>query len=400
MARRASDYGVETGPVSVDMEVVRRRKREIVEQFRSGSRSGIEGTDGLDLLEGDASFIDDRTLEVSYPDGSSQQIAADTIVINTGARPFIPPIEGISAVDYLDSTSIMELDIIPEHLVVLGGGYVGLEFGQMFRRFGSEVTIVQRGDQVLQHEDRDVAGAVVEVLEEDGIDVVLSTEATAVRQTGDGAVTLTLEGDANRRAITGSHLLVATGREPATDTLDLSAAGVATDRRGHIETNGRLETTGDGIYAIGDVKGGPQFTHISYDDYRILKDNLLNGAGRDIDGRLLSYTVFLDPQLGRVGLSEEQARQTDQDVQVAHLPMTHVARALETDQTRGFMKAVVDADSEQILGATIFGPEGGEIMSVVQMAMMGNVPYTEIRDSPFAHPTYAESLNNLFMSLE
>lgn len=399
LARRAADFGVETGPVSVDMETVRQRKRDIVEQFRSGNRENIESTDGLDLIEGNAAFIDGKTLEITLPDGSIQTLQSGCVIINTGERPFIPPIDGLDAVDYLDSTSIMELGTVPDHLLVLGGGYVGLEFGQMFRRFGSAVTIIQRGDQLLTREDADVADTVADILRDDGIDVLCSTEATAAEQRDDGTVSITIENDDGTQTLEGSHLLIATGRRPNTDTLNLEAAGVATDKRGHVQTSNRLETSADDVYAIGDVKGGPAFTHISYDDYRILNDNLLNDADRSIEGRLVPYTVFIDPQLGRVGLSETQARKRGYDVEVAHLPMARVARARETDETRGFMKAVVEANSKQILGAAILGLQGGEIMSVLQMAMMGNVPYSQIRDCAFAHPTLAESLNNLFMTL-
>lgn len=400
LARRAADYGVETGPVSVDMETVRQRKRGIVEQFRSGSRRSIDQIDGLDLIESEAAFVDEKTIEVPRSNGSTQILRGGYIVINTGERPFIPPIEGLEAADYLDSTSIMELDTVPDHLIILGGGYVGLEFAQMFRRFGSEVTVLQRGEQVLPHESSDVAGGVADILRDDGIDLRLSTEAVKVEQREKDAICVTTEGEECVCTVEGAHVLVATGRTPNTETLDPEAGGIETDSRGYVRVNEQLETTADGVYAIGDVKGGPAFTHISYDDHRILKDNLLHGAGRSIDGRIIPYTVFIDPQLGRVGLTEAQAREEGYDIKVARLPMTRVARALETDETRGFMKAVVDADSEQILGAAVLGPEGGEIASVLQMAMMGGVPYKKIRDSIFSHPTFAESLNNLFMRLD
>lgn len=269
----------------------------------------------------------------------------------------------------------------------------------MFRRFGSEVTIIDRGDQVLHREDADVSAAVGDILRDDGIDLRLSTTLAAVEQDDDGTITATLANGASTHTLQGSHLLIAAGRQPNTDALHPEAAGIETDAHGHIVTNNRLETSAERIYAIGDVKGGPAFTHIAYDDYRILRDNLLDGTDRTIDGRLVPYTVFIDPQLGRVGLSEEQAAAQGLDVDVAKLPMTRVARALETDETRGFMKAVVDPQSEQILGAAILGIEGGEIMSALQMAMMGAVPYTAIRDAAFAHPTLTESLNNLFMTL-
>ena len=400
LARRAGDYGVDTGPISIDMKTVRQRKRDIVESFRSGSRQSVEQTNGLDLIEGEASFADDHTLEVALQNGKTQTIRSEHIVINTGARPFIPPIDGLGDVDYLDSTSIMELGTAPDHLIVLGGGYIGLEFGQMFHRFGSDVTIIQRGDQLLSHEDEDVAEAVADILRDDGIDVRLGAEATAVDQAGDGTISVTIDHEGDTRTVSGSHLLVATGRRPNSDGLNLEAAGLSTTDRGHIPVNERLETGVGSIYAIGDVTGGPAFTHVSYDDYRILRDNLLRDAGRSTEGRIVPYTLFTDPQLGRVGLSESQAREQGYDIKVAELPMTRVARALETDETRGFMKAVVDADTDQILGATVLGIEGGEVVSAIQLAMMGGLSYTDIRDAPIAHPTLAESLNNLFATID
>jgi len=400
LARRAADYGVHTGPVSVDLATVRQRKRDIVESFRSGSKNGLTSKENLSLLMGEASFTGPHTVEVALNDGGTRTLTADRIVVNTGTRPFIPPIEGLAEVDYLTNASIMELADVPDHLVVLGGGYIGLEFGQMFHRFGSEVTIIQRGDQLLSREDADVADAIAEILRAEGLTVHLGTEASAVNQAADGTITVTATQHGERVTLTGSHVLVATGRRPNTDALGLEAAGLTTDDRGVLPVNERLETAVKGIYAIGDVKGGPAFTHISYDDFRILQANWLEDGDRTTEGRLVPYTVFIDPQLGRIGLSEEQARTAGHDIRVAHLPMTSVARALETDETRGFMKAVVDANTDQILGATILGVEGGEIASVLQVAMMGNVPYTALRDGVFSHPTYTESLNNLFMAME
>jgi pyruvate/2-oxoglutarate dehydrogenase complex dihydrolipoamide dehydrogenase (E3) component len=400
LARRAEDYGVHTGDVSVDMETVRRRKRNIVESFRAGSRSSVEETDGLDLIEGKGRFVDDHTVEVHFDDGSTQTLTADRIVINTGARPTIPPIDGLDEVDYLTSTSIMELGEVPDHLLILGGGYIGLEFGQMFRRFGAEVTIIDRGEHILGKEDADVAKELEEILREDGIRIFNETTLTAVDQLHDGTVTAHLAGDDAPGHLRGSHLLVAAGRRPNTDDLNPEAAGVATDDRGFVPVNDRLETSADGIYAIGDVTGGPAFTHVSYDDYRIVRDNLFDGAAKTTDDRILSYTLFTDPQLGRVGLTEEQAREQGLDVEVTQMPMSHVARALEVDETRGLMKAVVHADTKQLLGAAILGLEGGEVMSILHTAMMGEVPVTRLKEAPYAHPTLAESLNNLFAGIE
>ena len=400
LVRRAADYGVEVGDVSVDMNTVRQRKRDIVESFRAGSRSSVEGTDGLDLIEGTGRFLDAHTVAVDRNDGGTRTLTADRIVINTGARPVVPPIDGLDAVDFLTSTSIMELDRVPNHLLILGGGYIGLEFGQMFRRFGAEVTIVDRGPHVLGREDDDVAEALEGILREDGLRMLNDTGMTGVSQAADGTLTAHLDGDDAPDTIEADKLLVAVGRRPNTEALGLDTAGVDTTDRGHVDVNSRLETTADGVYAIGDVTGGPAFTHVSYDDYRVVRDNWFNEADRTTDGRLLSYTLFTDPQLGRVGLSEAQAREQGLDIEVAQMPMSHVARALEVDETRGLMKAVVDADTKQLLGAAVLGIEGGEVMSVLQTAMMGEVPVTRLRDAPYAHPTLAESLNTLFADIE
>jgi pyruvate/2-oxoglutarate dehydrogenase complex dihydrolipoamide dehydrogenase (E3) component len=399
MDRRSPDYGVQNGPVTVEMIRVRERKQAIVDSFRNGSEQRIEATEGLDLLMGEARFTGQKELEVTLAGDETLRLTADTIFINAGARPADPPIEGLDGVPTLNSTSIMELDEVPEHLLVLGGGYVGLEFAQMFRRLGSEVTVVQRGKQLLAREDVDVAEEVAKILREDGIEVLLETQAQRAGQTDDGKIQLTVNTPEGERVLTGLHLLVAIGRPPNTDKLDLDSAGVQTNKRGFIEANERLETNVPGIYALGDVKGGPAFTHISYDDFRVIKTNLLEGGDATITDRLVPYTVFIDPQLGRVGLSEQEAREQDRNVKVAKMPMNYVARALEVDEPRGFMKAVVDADTGQILGCAIFGIEGGEIMAMLQIAMMGAVPYTTLRDGIFAHPTLAESLNNLFQTI-
>ena len=400
LARRAADYGVITGPVTVDMAKVRQRKREIVDSFRNGSQSRIEQTEGVDLLFGEASFSGPQAINVRMNDGSLRQLRADLIFINAGARPSLPKLAGIDGVPYLNSTTIMELDAVPEHLLVIGGGYIGLEFGQLFRRLGSRVTIVQRGARLLAREDDDVADAVAKILREDGIDVLLETEAPRVARAADGTLRLTVRNRGQERVIAGSHLLIATGRTPNSDSLNLSAAGIQTDKHGFIQADERLETNVPGIYALGDIKGGPAFTHISYDDFRIIRTNLLEGGHATTKDRLVPYTVFIDPQLGRVGLGEQAARAQGRSIRVAKLPMTSVARALEIDETRGFMKAIVDADTQQILGAAVLGVEGGEVMAALQMAMLGKLPYTVLRDGVFAHPTLAESLNNLFMAMD
>ncbi len=394
LARRAGDYGVATGPVQVDMGRVRERKRAIVRSFRAGSERRIAATEGLELIRAEARFTGVRQVLV---DGRS--LEAELVFINAGCRPAAPAVGGLDRVPSLDSTSIMELDRLPDHLIVLGGGYIGLEFGQMFRRFGSRVTIVQRGRQLLPQEDGDIAEAVLTILRQDGIEVLLEAEARCA-EGGDGAVRLTVRTPAGDRTIEGSHILGAAGRVPNTDRLDLPSAGIAADARGFVTVDARLETSAAGVYALGDVKGGPAFTHVSYDDFRVIRTNLLQGGRACITDRLVPYAVFIDPQLGRIGLSEREARRLGRPYRLATLRMDQVARALELDEPRGLMKALVAPETGEIMGAAVLGIEGGEVMAVLQLAMMGGVRYDRLRDAVFAHPTLAESLNNLFSTLE
>lgn len=399
LARRSADFGVHSGPVTVNMIEVRARKQKVVDSFRDGGLRGIEKTTGLDLLKGEASFIGPNSIEVRMNDGGSQLLTAGKIFINTGGRPSVPKVDGLDNIPYLDSTSIMELDRLPEHLLVMGGGYIGLEFGQMFRRYGSQVTIVNRGDQVLTREDPDVANEIANILREDGINLLARSEATRVDR-ADGLIRLTVRTPQGETTLTGSDLLVAAGRTPNTAGLNLHAAGIETDDRGFVKVNDKLETNVQGVYALGDVNGGPQFTHISYDDFRIIRANLIEGGDARTTNRFVPYTVFMDPQLGRVGLTETEARGSGLNIRVAKLPMAHVARAIEMSETRGFIKAVVDADTDRILGCAVLGVEGGELMAVFQIAMMGQVPYTLLKEGIFAHPTMAESLNNLFTAMD
>jgi pyruvate/2-oxoglutarate dehydrogenase complex dihydrolipoamide dehydrogenase (E3) component len=411
LARRAADYGVRTGAgdISIDLRKVRQRKRDIVDKFRNGSQAHIEKTANLELIFGEAKFearssgssAGPRTIEVRSNDSAQRSFSAKYIFINAGTRAARPKLDGLNDVPTLDNVSIMELDAVPEHLLILGGGYIGLEFGQLFRRFGSRVTIIQLRGQLLAGEDPDIAEEVAKIFQQDGIEVLLNAKVIRVRQ-ADRNIRLEVEqqGRATTLTLAGSHLLVATGRVPNSDTLNLAAAGIQTDDRGFIKVNDHLETTASGVYALGDIKGGPAFTHISYDDFRIIRANLLEKKSASTNGRLVPYTVFIDPQLGRVGLTETEARAQKRNIRVARLPMSAVARALETDETRGFIKAIVDAETNQILGAAVLGIEGGEIMSAIEIAMMGKLPYTALRDGVFAHPTLAESLNNLFTAMD
>ncbi len=399
VARRGADYGVHTGPVSVDLLKVRQRKRDIVDSFRNSNQSRIEKAANLDLIFGEASFTGPKTIEVRLNDGTQRALSAKYFFLNGGTRASHPKLDGLDDVTSLDNVSIMELDTLPDHLLILGGGYIGLEFGQLFRRFGSQVTIVQSGKQLLNREDPDIAAEVAAILRQDGIEVLLNARATRVRQ-ADGIIRLEAGQQSGSITLSGSHLLVATGRVPNSDTLNLAAAGIQTDVRGFILVNDRLETTASEIFALGDIKGGPAFTHISYDDFRIVRANLLEKKNASIKGRLVPYTLFIDPQLGRVGMTETEAREQKRNIRVAKLPMTSVARALEVDETRGFIKAIVDAGSNQVLGAAVLGIEGGEVMAAIEIAMMGKLPYTALRDGVFAHPTLAESLNNLFTAMD
>ena len=398
-ARRAAEYGLRIGPVSVDLAAVRERKRAMVAGARANYASRL-GQDGLDLIEGEAHFTGPNTVEIALTGGGTRQVSAPVVVIDTGTRPRPPAIAGAEDVPVLDSTSIMELEELPEHLVILGGGYIGLEFGQMFRRFGSEVTIVQTGPRLMTTEDEDVSDEVAAILREDGITILTSATPVRVDPAGGGRLRLAVRTGDGERQLEGSHVLSAIGRLPNTEALAPDAAGIRLSDRGFIEVDEYLETSVPGVYAMGDVKGGPAFTHLSYDDYRILHANLIGHEKASTRDRVIPYTMFIDPQLGRAGLTEREARAQGRAVRVAKLPMSEVIRALETGETRGFMKAIVDADSGQILGCAILGSEGGEIMTMIQVAMMGQLSYTAMADAIFTHPLLAEGLNTLFSMLD
>jgi pyruvate/2-oxoglutarate dehydrogenase complex dihydrolipoamide dehydrogenase (E3) component len=398
LVNRAADYGVKAGKTEVDLKKVRQRKRDIVESFRSSSERRIDAAENLDQILGTASFSGPKRVQVKTKDGRKEEFNAENIFINTGARPAVPALKGIEGVSYLNSTSIMELGEAPEHLLIIGGGYIGLEFGQMFRRFGSRVTIVQKGKQLLSREDEDVAEEISRILQEDGVDVRLNSVPTEVKQDAKG-IKLDVRGEDGNQTIICSHLLVAAGRVPNTENLNLDKAGIRLNDRGFIRVNEKLETDAPGIYALGDVKGGPAFTHISYDDFRIIRTNLLENGNATIAGRMVPYTVFMDPQLGRVGMSEKEAKAKNIRYKSNTLPMNWVARALEIEESRGFMKVLIEEDTGQILGCAVLGIEGGEIMAIIQTAIMGKLHYSVLRDATFAHPTLAESLNNLFTGI-
>ncbi|KAG8805798.1 hypothetical protein FRC17_005327 [Serendipita sp. 399] len=426
LCRRSPDYGiVPTKPSStlrtlrgnfqsetkIDMTKVRERKRDIVADSKARNEKRVAEA-GVDVMSGEGSFVDKNTIRVKNNDGSESVITGDIICINTGERPSKPAIPGLDTIPQelvLNSTTIMELGEVPDHLLVLGGGYIGLEFGQLFRRLGSEVTIVQHAGRLMPREDIDITSCLADIIKEDGITLRLNTEVTKISHSG-GSISLAIKADDSTTSdIKGSHLLLAVGRVPNTEALNLSAAGVECDaKKRYIKCNELLQTNVSGIYALGDVKGPPAFTHISYDDFRILESNLIHRKKdhskplTTIKDRLVPYVAYTDPQLGHVGLHEAEARKLFPNavIKTAKMPMNYVARALETDESRGLMKAVVNADTGKILGFTCLGLEGGEIMSIVQMAMMGGVRWETLRDAVWAHPSLVESLNNLWAYLE
>jgi pyruvate/2-oxoglutarate dehydrogenase complex dihydrolipoamide dehydrogenase (E3) component len=348
---------------------------------------------GMDFVLGTARFVAERTVEIALNEGGSRIVRGSDVVINTGTRPHIAAVPGLAEADPLTSESIMDLRRIPERLLILGGGYVGLEFAHMFAAFGSRVTVLERGPHLLPREDRDIADALAGYLREDGVELI--TGVTVKEVVREGGTVRVLLSDGQR--LTGDDILAASGREPVTAGLGLEAAGVRTDDRGFVVVDDRLATDAAHTWAVGDVAGSPQFTHVSLDDYRVVKANI-NGGARSTAGRLVPWNLFTDPELARVGLTEEQARATGRAVRVAKLPVKAIPRARTLRETRGLWKAVVDRDSEQILGVALLGPESAEVLSVVQMAMQAQMPFTRLRDGLLAHPTMAEGLNALFAS--
>jgi dihydrolipoamide dehydrogenase len=400
LIHRAQDYGINSAAGTVNFSKIQKRKNDIVKSFRDGNWKKLTSKSNITLIEGNARFTGKKLLEISLSKGGKQTIKSEYIIIDTGTSPAKPPIPGLDKVNALDSTSIMEIDKIPEHLLIIGGGYVGLEFGQMFHRFGSKVTIVQLEDQLLPLEDKDVAEEITKILQQEGLQILLKANTTNIEFSERDKIILSVKVNGKAETIEGSHLLVATGRVPNTSFLNPASTGITLDKKGFIPVNDYLETSILGIFAIGDVKGGPAFTHVSYDDHKILLKNFLERGKATISGRLLPYVVYTDPQLGRIGLNEKQAKQRGYDYRIAKIPMSWVARAIETDETKGFMKAIVNHKTKQILGAAILGIEGGELMSAIQIAMLGNLPYTALRDGMFAHPTLSEAFNTLFGSVE
>lgn len=384
-ARRAAEFGVSAGPVGVDLPAIVARKNTIVREWRQGLEQRAAQRPGITVFRGPARFTGPHTVAVN-----GDELTSDHVFINTGAGPFVPPIPGLDGLPYVTNRTILDLTTVPEHLIVLGGSYVGLEFGQMFRRFGSRVTVIERGEQIAPREDEDVARALREALEAEGITFLTGAEAWGAESVS-GGVRLQLHSARADvpRTLDGSHLLVAVGRKPNTDGLGLDAAGIAT-RRGWITVNEYLETSVPGVYALGDVTGGPAFTHISYNDFQIVCHNLFHEPKRSTAGRLVPYALFTDPELGRVGMTEREARATGRRVQVGNIPMSWVARAIERGETRGLMKVVVDAETERILGAAILGAGGGELVQTLMALMLAGASWKTFHQAVFIHPTMTE----------
>jgi pyruvate/2-oxoglutarate dehydrogenase complex dihydrolipoamide dehydrogenase (E3) component len=393
-ARDAARWGVRTGRVEVDLSVVVDRKNAVVQRFRGNQERNVIKHPSVHLYRSRAHFRSPHEVEVD-----NDVLESERIFIDTGTRPYPPDLSGLDTVGYLTNESLMELRELPQHLLILGGGYIGLEFGQMFRRFGSPVTIVHKGSQLLSREDEDIAKELQKALEAEGIEFRLNSNSVQVEKS-EGQIALTLEAAGHREIITGSHLLVATGRRPNTDDLGLDNAGVELDERGYIKVNSRLETNVAGIWALGDVKGGPAFTHISYNDYQVVFGNLIEQKKLSVANRYVPYSLFTDPQLGRVGMTEKEARASGQKLKMGSYAMSRVARAIERDETVGLMKVIVNAETDRIIGAAILGIEGGEIVQILGAMMLAGAPYTVLKGAVYIHPTLAEGFFGLMDSVK
>jgi pyruvate/2-oxoglutarate dehydrogenase complex dihydrolipoamide dehydrogenase (E3) component len=393
-AREASRWGVSAANVTVDLPAIVLRKNKIVQDARNAIQKGIDRRPNIRLVRGQARFIAPRQVQVG-----DETFESEKIFIDTGTRPSTPKIPGLDSIPFLTNISVMELQQVPKHLIVLGGGYIGLEFGQMFRRFGSQVTIVHRGARVLVEEDEDIVSELQKALESEGISLKLATNTTRL-ENRNGEILLSGDGPQGPLTLSGSHLLLATGRTPNTDDMGLDKAGISTDQRGYIKTNGRMETSTPGVWALGDVKGGPAFTHISYNDFQIVYANLIEGKNLTIENRYLPYALFTDPQFGRVGITERQARASGKKFKMGTYPMTSVSRAIEKGETEGLMKIMVDAETDRILGAAILSSEGGEIVQILGAMILANAPYTVLKGAVYIHPTLAEGFFGLMNSVQ
>jgi pyruvate/2-oxoglutarate dehydrogenase complex dihydrolipoamide dehydrogenase (E3) component len=396
--RNSAAYGINTAAPTVDLAAVIGRKRSVVQSLRPINLNNLHTALGDDLIIGTARFVAPKTIEVATNEETTRLLTAERLFINTGTRPFIPSVQGLKEAGFLTSESIMELEQLPEHLLVLGSGYIGLEFAQMFQRFGSRVTVIGQSEQILSQQDPDIAIAVQTLLERDGIEFLLKAKVLRIDRS-DNATKLLIQVGDREISLEGSHLLIAVGRAPTTDTLNLAAAGVATDARGFIPVNERLETNVPNIWALGDINGGPQYTHVALDDYRIVKANLIDGGNRSTQGRLVPSCLFIDPELAHIGLTETEAQQQGYAIRVAKLDAKDIMRAVTQSQTDGFMKAIVDTETGRILGCSLLCHEAGEVISTVQMVMQAQMPYTVLRDGILTHPTMTEGLNMLFSNV-
>ncbi|MEH1835511.1 MAG: mercuric reductase [Nostoc sp.] len=396
--RHSATYGIHTAPPTVDLTAVIQRKRSVVQSMRAMNFNNLHTPLGDNLIIGTARFVAPKTIEVTTAEGTIRFLTAERLFINTGTRPLIPSVPGLKEVGFLTSESIMELEQLPEHLIVLGGGYIGLEFAQMFRRFGARVTVIGQSQQILKKQDPDIAIATQTLLERDDIDFLLNAKVLRVERAGNDTV-LQLQVVDRQISLQGSHLLVAVGRAPTTDTLNLAAAGVATDAGGFIQVNDHLETNVPNIWALGDINGGPQYTHVALDDYRIIKTNLIDGGNRSTRDRLVPSCLFIDPELASVGLTETEARQQGYAIRVAKLDASAITRAKTLGQTDGLLKAILDTETGLILGCSLLCHAAGEVISTVQMVMQARMPYTVLRDGVLTHPTMTEGLNMLFSRL-
>jgi len=395
--RRSEEFGVEKTGFTIDMSAVRDRKRKMVTGLVDMHLENFKKS-GAELVLGWGKFIAPRTIEVAMLDGTVRTLRGTNVIIGTGTRATLEPIPGLVDAQPLTHIEALELDEIPEHLLVMGGGYIGLELAQAMRRFGSRVTIIERNARLLRREDEDVAEGLRSLLEEEGIELVLSAITERVLGRSGQAVELVIkQGGGSERSLNGTHLLVATGRTPNTEGLGLEAAGVELTDRGYIKVNERLQATAPGVWAVGESAGSPQFTHIAFDDFRVIRDNLAGGH-HVTTGRQVPSTLFTDPELARIGLSEGEAREQGLSYRLFKVPMVAVLRTRTLSETRGFLKALVDTGSDRILGFTAFGVDAGEIMASVQIAMLAGLPYTLLRDAIMTHPTLHEGLVVLFMS--
>ncbi len=394
VVRNSAAYGVKANAPIVDLTDVIRRKRSVVESMRDMNLHNLETALGHELIIGTGQFVAPKIVEV-IDDGTNRLLTAERFFINTGTHPLIPSVPGLKEAGFLTSESLMELEQLPEHLIVLGSGYIGLEFAQMFRRFGCRVTVIGQSGQILSQQDPDMAITVQTLLERDGIEFLLKAKVLRVDR-ADNATQLQLQVTDQEMELQGSHLLVAVGRAPTTDRLNLAAAGVEIDARGFIRVNDRLETNVPGIWALGDINGGPEYTHVSLDDYRIVKANLIEGGYRSTRDRPIPSCLFIDPELAHVGLTETEAQQQGYAIRVMKLDASAIPRAKTLGQTDGLLKAIVDTKTDRILGCSLLCHEAGEVISTVQMVMQAQMPYTVLRDSVLTHPTMTEGLNMLF----